>query len=622
MREPPAAPPDRAAFPGKRSRRIHPPPLARPAPKSQRSRLKLSGKLSGPQRWIAVWALGGAALSAQSPSPFVSGVWCGNVTPTRASVCVRLADSGLRVRLAVGTGGRLSPALYSAPVISSADAGNVVRLDIDGLQPATEYVYGIEVAGVLREETLSRGRFSTFPEGAASFRLAFGSCGDWRVPDSRAYDAIAGEQPLLFLTLGDLHYSDTATTVAEDYRHNYDAVLRHPHQGALYRSLAMAYMWDDHDFTGNDSDGTSPGGATARAVYRAYVPHYPLNVPDGSIGQAFTVGRVRVIMTDLRSASHPSSDPESDRKTRLGAAQKAWFKRELLAARDAGFPLILWTSSVPWIRPAEIGQDSWAGWATERTELANFLRDQRVRNVVMLAGDMHALAYDDGTHSDYATGGGAPLVVLHASPLNSPPGSKGGPYTAGPIEGTAHYGLLEVTDTGGPTIQARFLAKRAGEGAKLVLPFSAGPEGIVIPGLPASPGGHGPAFVNVSSRGRISAPGESLIVGLVVGGTTERQVLVRAVGSSLAAFGVTDALPRPNLRLYRGATVLASNDDWAKADARRLAEAFDRAGAFPLSAASRDAALLLTLEPGVYTLEATGLGGTVGTVLVETYGVP
>jgi phosphodiesterase/alkaline phosphatase D-like protein len=584
--------------------------------------VKAPGAVAGRLAWTTGWVLSLAALPAQPAPPFVSGVWCGNVTPAGATVCVRLGSPGLQVRLAVGAGGPFRPDQYSAPVTTTAAAGNVVRLDIGGLRPATAYAYGIEVNGVLREEPLARGTFRTFPEGPASFRLAFGSCGDWRAADHRAYEAVAAAEPLIFLHLGDLHYSDTATTAAEDYRHNYDAILRHPQQSVLFRAQAVAYVWDDHDFNGNDSDGSSPGRAAARSVYRDYVPHYPLTVPDGTIGQAFTVGRVRVILTDLRSAAHPATDAESARKTRLGAAQKAWFKRELLAARDAGCPLILWGSSVPWIHPAQVGDDSWGGYATERAELADFLRQNRIRTVVVLAGDMHALAYDDGTHSDYATGGGAPLVVLHASALNSAGSVKGGPYTAGPLPGPAHYGLLDITDSGGPTLAVRFLAQRVGEGARLAFAFTAGPAGLAPLGIPVQPAGEERAFVNVSTRARIHAPGEAVVVGFVVGGNAPRHVLARAIGPALGTFGITDALPRPHLRLLRDGVVLASNDQWARADARHLSGVFERTGAFPVPESSPDAALVFPLAPGAYTLEATGLGNGTGTVLLEAYGVP
>jgi hypothetical protein len=112
-------------------------------------------------------------------------------------------------------------------------------------------------------------------------------------------------------------------------------------------------------------------------------------------------------------------------------------------------------------------------------------------------------------------------------------------------------------------------------------------------------------------------------VGFVVGGTAPRTILARAVGPSLAVFGITDALSRPTLTLHRGNVVIASNDDWTLTDAARLFTAFDRVGAFRLlGGANPDAALLTTLAPGAYTLQVTGVGGAVGTVLLEAYDVP
>jgi alkaline phosphatase D len=538
-------------------------------------------------------------------------------------VCIRLNAPGQRVRLVVGTNAQLSPALFSAEGSSAAAAGNVVSLNMGGLQPSTAYFFGVEIAGVLRSEPTSRGRFRTFPQGAGSFKIALIGDGDYRDPDHRVYDAVLAEDPLLLLFNGDLHYSDISTTVVEDYRVVYDNILKHPVQGALFRGAPIAYMWDDHDFAGGDnSNGTAAGGAAARTAYREYVPHYPLAVSDGTIGQAFTVGRVRVIMTDLRSASVPPASPETAGKTKLGVAQKAWFKQELIGARDAGFPLILWLCTVPWIGPATLGDDSWAGYTTERTEMANFIRDNRIKNLVVYGGDMHALAYDDGTHSDYATGGGAPLVVLHAAPLTRDSNIKGGPYTAGPFLGTQQYGILEVTDTGGASLQCRFSGKRLGEGAKLIVQFAASLDAIELRG---GTGGDPieRVLVNLAARGRISSSADTLIAGFVVGGRTPRNILMRGVGPSLAAFGVTDAIPQPMLALFRGSTLLASNENWGLADAGRLTAAFDRVGAFRfLSTASRDAALYLTLEPGSYTVQASSANGALGSVLLEVYEVP
>lgn len=550
----------------------------------------------------------------QTPSPFASGVWSGNVTSSSASVVVRLTTPAQRVRLQVSVNPSLTPAVFSSVVTTAAAAGNTVTLTVQGLKPETEYFYGVEVAGVLRAEANSRGRFKTFPLGRGSFKIAFSACADFRKADQSAFDAIVAERPLLFIHMGDLHYIDTNSTNADDYRANYDAVLNQPNQSALFRAMPIAYMWDDHDFCGNDSDGTAAGRDAARVVFRERTPHYPIASAGGTMAQAFTLGRARVIMTDLRSGSSPASQKESASKSRMGSTQKAWFKQELISARDAGFPLVLWVSSHPWIMPAEVGNDAWGGYATERTEIANFIRDNHITNVVMLSGDMHALAFDDGTHSDYATGGGAPITVLQAASLTHTGAEKGGPFTGGPFLNGQQYGILEVFDTGGPSVACRFTGKRVGEGDKLSYIFSS-----------SAAGSASTAMSNISMLARVSGGDDALTSGFVISGQNPRQVLVRAVGPSLSSFGLADALERPVLSVYQSNRMLVENDGWGKdADTiTQLTAMFDRAGAFRFSDDnSRDAAVMLTLQPGPYTMQVKSADGKAGAALLEVYDVP
>ena len=548
-------------------------------------------------------------------SPFIGGVWSGNVTPTSATVAVRLNAPTQRVRLQVSTNESLVPASYSSAVTTAAGTGNTVKLTVQGLKPDTDYFYGIEVAGVLRTETVSRGRFRTFPLGKASFRIAFGSCGDFRAGNQSVYSAIMAEKPLLFINTGDLHYSDTNSTNVDDYRVNYDNVLAHPVQGALYRSMPLAYMWDDHDYCGNNADTTAIGREPARAAYRERVPHYPLGAAGGTMAQAFTVGRVRFIMTDQRSAASSGAAKESASKTKLGTAQKAWFKQELINARDSGFPLIVWVCPDPWIGAAQPGDDTWAGYTTERTELANFIRDNRITNLVLLAGDMHALAFDDGTNSDYATGGGAPVTVLHAAALTSDGSAKGGPYSGGMIPGTQQFGILDVYDNGGPSVACRFQGVRVGEGRLLTHIFS---------GSPAGAKDH--ALVNISTLARINSGSDALVSGFVISGASNRNMLVRAIGPTLTAFGVNDAIPQPILSVYSGDQLVATNAGWGTggaATAEAMTDAFDRAGAFRLiDDRSRDAAFTLSLPPGPYTVQVKSGDGSTGAVLLEVYDLP
>lgn len=127
-------------------------------------------------------------------------------------------------------------------------------------------------------------------------------------------------------------------------------------------------------------------------------------------------------------------------------------------------------------------------------------------------------------------------------------------------------------------------------------------------------------MINLSSRGSIERRDRIVIAGLVVHGPEAKPLLIRGVGPALSGF-VSQAAADPRLTLFREGVQLAGNDDWhTSAVAEQIAATGQRVGAFPLAAGSADAALLVTLEPGAYTLhlsDASGTGGGVG--LVEVY---
>lgn len=128
-------------------------------------------------------------------------------------------------------------------------------------------------------------------------------------------------------------------------------------------------------------------------------------------------------------------------------------------------------------------------------------------------------------------------------------------------------------------------------------------------------------LVNLSSRGRVT-PDEPMIAGFVI--TEEhRRVLIRAVGPTLGGMGVGAPLANPYLTIYRGNLAEHYNDDWGnRYDAGDVAAAAVKVGAFPLPAGSKDAALLMELQPGVYSAHVTSETNEGGTALVEVYSVP
>lgn len=127
-------------------------------------------------------------------------------------------------------------------------------------------------------------------------------------------------------------------------------------------------------------------------------------------------------------------------------------------------------------------------------------------------------------------------------------------------------------------------------------------------------------LINLSTRGFVGQSDQALIVGIVVSGNLPKRLLIRAVGPTLAAFGAANAIADPRLEIRRDATVVATNDNWNN-DAR-VSTAATAVGAFALANNSQDAALLIALAPGVYSVVVNGVNGATGLALVEVYEIP
>lgn len=119
-------------------------------------------------------------------------------------------------------------------------------------------------------------------------------------------------------------------------------------------------------------------------------------------------------------------------------------------------------------------------------------------------------------------------------------------------------------------------------------------------------------LVNISTRGVARAADEVMIGGLVIAGNSPKRVLIRGVGPSLEAFGVTSTLADPQLSLFTGTTLVASNNNCA--DHTRASEIPQRF--YPTHV--REACIVANLEPGPHTAILQGSGDT-GVGLIELY---
>ena len=120
-------------------------------------------------------------------------------------------------------------------------------------------------------------------------------------------------------------------------------------------------------------------------------------------------------------------------------------------------------------------------------------------------------------------------------------------------------------------------------------------------------------MANISTRGLVG-PGQGQLIGgfIITGGP--KMVIIRALGPSLTAAGVSPVVANPSLQLFSGGTLLASNDDWGtNANAAQIA-------ASALAPANAlESALLVRLEPGAYTTVVTSGDGSTAIALVEVY---
>jgi hypothetical protein len=124
-------------------------------------------------------------------------------------------------------------------------------------------------------------------------------------------------------------------------------------------------------------------------------------------------------------------------------------------------------------------------------------------------------------------------------------------------------------------------------------------------------------LANISSRGFVQPGTKVMIGGIILGnGTNAETVLIRALGPSLAASGITDFLADPFLQLFNSnGTLLITNDNWQENPSQQpqiIATALPPTN-------DLESAIITSLAPGAYTAIVSGKDDTSGVALIEVY---
>jgi alkaline phosphatase D len=377
-----------------------------------------------------------------SADPFSLGVASGYPTAESVVLWTRLAPAPLEpgggippdaivpVDWELATDDRMRNVVQKGTDYATAEWAHSVHVEPTGLEPAREYWYRF-TSGRARSPI---GRLRTAPRSGnplASMRIAVASCQQYEQGYYNAYRHMVADSPDLVVHVGDYIYELTwgdqlvrshnspECYTLNDYRARYALYKGDPALVAAHAACPWLVTWDDHEVDNNyggdyteENDSAELAFGRRAAAYQAFYEHMPLprrGVPYGAFmrlhaRRAFG-DLVSIFMLDQRQyRSRPecfttSKLPEcpelmSEERTMLGGRQEGWLYGGLGGSR-AHWNLMAQGTVMSFgeeqTREGRLLQsDGWNGYPAARSRLLKFIDSAKVRNPVVLSGDIHA----------------------------------------------------------------------------------------------------------------------------------------------------------------------------------------------------------------------------------------
>lgn len=412
-------------------------------------------------------------LPIASGGSFAHGVASGFPSPKAVTLWTRVSDlhASSKVTLEVATDSHFKHVVHRAQPTAAANKDFTVHARVAGLKPAHEYHYRFHT----KNKNSRVGKFRTLPPADSNqpLRIGFYSCQSYEAGYFNAQAGLAKEKDLdLVLCLGDYiyehHYYDgpaarkdtTGTNKDGDvqslaeYRQKYRFYQADKNLQDLHAAHPFFVIWDDHEVEDNyagdqpdskQSDPTLENSGYPRRVpfgqrrkngYRAFFEAMPRIAPKNNvIYGAVRLGKMaELFLTDERQYRDPQPcmdaqlqscpDDRAPGRTFLGAKQKGWLKGAVPKSKArwnllASETMMMALDSSP---GQHANQDQWDGYSAEREEILGHFHDKKVKNLVVLSGDIHTFVAGNLTTTGDQSGTpvGTELVGGSATSLGLP----------------------------------------------------------------------------------------------------------------------------------------------------------------------------------------------------------
>lgn len=358
------------------------------------------------------------------------------------------SQSSLRVSGKVADATNVTFAVGGNTTTVTPDAAGYFKATLTGLAAGTSHSWEVLVDGASRRTGSSR----TLPSTLDGHRILWGSCFDTYT--SGFFTNAAARNPDLIAMLGDWSYpylnGVIASTDLATVRAVKETVLAAAGPQGLFSKFITSYTYSDTDGAGANSDGTWQGftSGAVQGAYRQQWAHPDLPLTDTG-ARSWVIDKVRFIQTDELTMASDRSATDNSSKSKLGAAQKAWFKAQIDAAKDA-HQSVVWFGDGPWLGAASTSgtNNQWTAYSTERTELGAYIAASGIK-LVRLHGDTHTLFCDNGTNNEW---GGFPTAS--AAPFHTTANPYTGTVTGGKwptvqTNSSRQYGIAEFAESAG-----------------------------------------------------------------------------------------------------------------------------------------------------------------------------